>query len=196
MFYLFNSKYMNEYLGEVDFFAPDCTTPIPPPDHPAKTIPCFDPEGLSWNRIIPDYRNDKIYKKTSSRIWKIVSLVGEIPDDFTLVAPPDEEKDYRWDGENWIEYVKPITIQDYDSALESHLDSELFARGYTKRSPVEYSNSSNPRWKQDAEDWIEHLTAVMEYGLQVMNDYEAGHEIPTLDVFKENLPKINWSFKG
>ena len=88
----------------------------------------------------------------------------------------------------------PITIADYDNALEDHLTVTRVARGYTKREPSAYINSTNPRWKQDAEDWVAFLDSVMSYGLEIENQFIAGLPVPTLDEFKAGLPVITWTY--
>ena len=88
----------------------------------------------------------------------------------------------------------PPTIDQYDGILEQHLDDEKNARGYTKREPSEYAGSSNPRWKQDALDWIAHRDEVMEYALEIENKAAAGEPVPTLEEFKEGLPDIVWTY--
>lgn len=61
--------------------------------------------------------------------------------------------------------------------------------------PDGYANSSVPRWKQDAEDWVAHRDAVMTYALTLMNEVEAGiRPAPTMDEFKAGLPVIEWSY--
>lgn len=86
------------------------------------------------------------------------------------------------------------TLADFDATMEEHLTAEREARGYTTREPDAYANSSVPRWKQDAEDWVAHRDAVMTYALEIMNAVEAGtREPPTLDEFKAGLPHIEWS---
>ena len=88
------------------------------------------------------------------------------------------------------------TMADYDKAVEDHLLAERIERGYTSREPSDYSGSSVHRWAQDAADWIAHRDAVMLYALQVLNDFEAGRPVPTLDEFRAILPKITWTFCG
>ena len=90
--------------------------------------------------------------------------------------------------------VPPTTFNDYDRAMEAHLDAEKAARGYTKREPSDYKDSSNPRWAQDAEDWIAHRDEVMEYGLEVENKAKRGEPVPTLEEFKAGLPNIVWTY--
>lgn len=91
---------------------------------------------------------------------------------------------------------KQYTIDDYDMAMEEHLRNERDERGYTTREPDSYLTSSHPRWKQDAEDWVAHRDAVMEYALQIINDVKSGvREPPTLDEFVAGLPKIQWSYQ-
>jgi len=86
-----------------------------------------------------------------------------------------------------------ITIQDYDDAMEEHLLAERVARGYTKREPSDYQNSTVPRWHQDAIDWIAHRDAVMIYGLEVENRFIETGEAPSLEEFKAALPRIVWT---
>ena len=63
-------------------------------------------------------------------------------------------------------------------------------RGYTTREPSAYANSSVPRFAQDAKDWQKFLDETMLYGMKVRNDYDSTGIAPTIDEFKENLPKI------
>ena len=114
-----------------------------------------------------------------------------------LTLETDREIVYGWNGKRYFkgdEPPRPVTFEDYDRAMEAHLDKEKADRGYTKREPSDYRGSSNPRWAQDAEDWIAHRDAVMEYGLEVENKAKRGEPVPTLDEFKTNLPKIVWTY--
>lgn len=86
-----------------------------------------------------------------------------------------------------------ITVADYDAAMEEYLKAARVARGYTTREPDCYINSGNPRWKQDAADWIAFRDAVMEYSLAVMNEYAETGIAPSLADFKAGLPVIEWS---
>lgn len=88
-----------------------------------------------------------------------------------------------------------VSFEDYDRALEKHLLDERVARGYTTREPDTYINSEVPRWKQDALDWVAHKDVVMLYALQVQNDYKEGLPVPTLEQFKTQLPKIQWTIE-
>ena len=86
------------------------------------------------------------------------------------------------------------TLKDYDDAMEAHLLEERTSRGYTTREPSDYAGSSVERWAQDAADWIAHRDAVMLYGLEVQNHYAETGEAPTMEEFKEGLPRIEWSW--
>lgn len=119
--------------------------------------------------------------------------------------PPDEREGYTAgvigyelkDGAWWAIYAySPIayTEDDYNYALEEHLRNERVARGYDQREPSLYSNSSIPRWAQDAADWTKHVDEVMMFGLGVLNEWKVtGKVMPLLD-FKDALPKIVWSY--
>lgn len=88
---------------------------------------------------------------------------------------------------------RPVTVADYDRAMEKHLRVTRMLRGYTDREPTMYINSANPRWKQDALDWVAFVDEVMTYALEVENDFIAGRPVPTLESFKARLPEIHWT---
>lgn len=105
-----------------------------------------------------------------------------------------ELKDGKWTMK-WV--YEPLSVEEltalYDSAMEEHLDAEKAARGYTKREPSDYANSTVPRYKQDADDWTKHRDAVMLYGLDILNKAARGEPVPTLAEFKAALPVIHWT---
>lgn len=105
-----------------------------------------------------------------------------------------ELKDGKWTTK-WV--YEPLSVEEltalYDSAMEEHLDAEKAERGYTKREPSDYANSTVPRYKQDADDWTKHRDAVMLYGLDILNKAARGEPVPTLAEFKAALPVIHWT---
>ena len=105
-----------------------------------------------------------------------------------------ELNDGKWTTK-WV--YEPLSVEEltaiYDSAMEEHLDAEKAERGYTKREPSDYANSTVPRYKQDADDWTKHRDAVMLYGLDVLNKAARGEPVPTLAEFKAALPVIHWT---
>lgn len=113
------------------------------------------------------------------------------------VDPSDEYKPLLKVVRRRYEFVdKPVrmpTVADYNRVVENHLKSERIARGYDTREPSLYVNSSILRWRQDAQDWIAHVDAVMSYALSVLNDWKSGGNPPSLREFAESLPKIKWT---
>ena len=111
-------------------------------------------------------------------------------------AVPDgyELKDGKW-VKLWK--VEPIqyTEADYDNAMEDYLRSVRSERGYTTREPDDYFGSSNPRWSQDAKDWVAFRDAVMTYALDVINTYTKTGNAPTLAEFKAGFPKMVWTYQ-
>lgn len=105
-----------------------------------------------------------------------------------------ELKDGKWETK-WV--YEPMSVEEltaiYDAAMEEHLDAEKAERGYTKREPSDYANSTVPRYRQDADDWTRHRDAVMLYGLDVLNKAARGEPVPTLAEFKAALPVIHWT---
>lgn len=107
----------------------------------------------------------------------------------------DVEEGY--DG-NWYlvgRAPEPVyTVTDYDRVMEEHIKQTRVARGYTLREPSDYKDSSVPRWRSDAVDFIQFRDEVMLYGLEVQNRHAAGLSVPTLEEFKENLPICTWTY--
>lgn len=131
--------------------------------------------GSEWE-YIEDHRG-KIVWKSHEESMEIREL-GLIPDGWAVEQPE-----------------KPMSVDDYDSAMEAHLLATRVARGYTLREPSPtYDNSPNERWASDAKDWKIFFTTVMEYGLRVQNEYASTGIAPTLEEFKNNLPNIVWSY--
>lgn len=87
------------------------------------------------------------------------------------------------------------TVRDYDKILEQHISNTCKQRGYTTRQPDAYLNSKNERWKQDALDFIQFRDACMEYALNLYNNFQESNITITLQQFKQNLPKIKWTFE-
>jgi hypothetical protein len=79
--------------------------------------------------------------------------------------------------------------------MEDYLRSVRSDRGYTTREPDDYFGSSNPRWAQDAKDWVAFRDAVMTYALEVINEYAKTGNAPTLAEFKANFPKMVWTYQ-
>lgn len=133
------------------------------------------------------------------------AAIGAYPRSEESFAPPKCDEGYRTvaDGyelkdSKWVKLwkVEPIvyTEADYDAAMEDYLRSVRSERGYTTREPDDYFGSSNPRWAQDAKDWVAFRDAVMTYALDVINTYAKTGTAPTLAEFKANFPKMVWSY--
>lgn len=112
---------------------------------------------------------------------------------FHAVANGYELRDGAW-VRKWR--VEPIayTEADYDNAMEDYLRQVRVERGYTTREPDDYFGSSNPRWSQDAKDWVAFRDAVMTYALGVINEYAASGNAPSLAEFKSGFPKMVWTY--
>lgn len=143
------------------------------------------------------------------------AAIGAYPRSEESFAPPTVDEGYRTvaDGYELVEReegsgtreekrwhrkwrVEPIvyTEADYDQAMEDYLRSVRSERGYTTREPDDYFGSSNPRWAQDAKDWVAFRDAVMTYALEVINTYTKTGNAPTLAEFKAGFPKMVWSY--
>lgn len=104
-------------------------------------------------------------------------------------------KDNQWISKYRLEDIPAPDFAEYDAAMEEFLYSERAGRGYTTREPTLYIHSSNPRWKQDAEDWEAHIDEVMTYAQQLINEVKNGtRPQPTLEEFKAGIPRVLWQY--
>ena len=119
------------------------------------------------------------------------------PPEGKLVEQDGWEVRDGWWYRKWRFVDAPLpTLDEYDAAMEDHLILERSARGYTTREPDCYLASANPRWAQDARDWVAHRDAVMAYALTLINGVQSGTIAqPTLAEFRANLPQIIWSYQ-
>ena len=132
--------------------------------------------------------------------------IGAYPLDKASFALPTVDKGYRAvfagydlkDGKwvrKWRVEAITHTPEDYDNAMEDYLRTVRSERGYTTREPDDYFGSSNPRWAQDAKDWVAFRDAVMTYALDVINTYTATGNAPTLAEFIAGFPTIVWTYQ-
>ena len=145
-------------------------------------------KGYVTNPTAEDYASIKAYPRSDESF-----APPTVDDGYHTVADGDALKDGKW-VKKWR--VEPIayTPADYDQAMEDYLRQVRIARGYTTREPDDYFGSSNPRWVQDAKDWVAFRDAVMTYALNVINTYTKTGNAPTLAEFKAGFPKMGWSF--
>lgn len=113
---------------------------------------------------------------------------------YHAVADGYELRDSKWVRKWKVEQIV-YTEADYDNAMEDYLRSVRYERGYTTREPDDYFGSSNPRWAQDAKDWVAFRDEVMTYALGVINTYTNTGNAPTLAEFKAGFPKIVWTYQ-
>ena len=113
---------------------------------------------------------------------------------YHAVADGYDLKDGKWVRKWKVEQIV-YTEADYDNAMEDYLRSVRYERGYTTREPDDYFGSSNPRWAQDAKDWVAFRDEVMTYALGVINTYTKTGSAPTLDEFKAGFPKMVWTYQ-
>lgn len=134
--------------------------------------------GTDWE-YIQDHRGIRVWKEDFSSI--IIDTLGPIPQGYSTKMPEIPKP--------------PLTVKDFDIELQTYIKNVRVARGYTTRQPDAYLNSKNERWKQDALDFIDFRDACMEYALNLYNNFQESNITITLQQFKQNLPKIKWTFE-
>ena len=136
---------------------------------------------------------------------QIINIAGQ----YRVIDEMPYREGYSYDPIGWEEDEnnKTVTrifeehkiehsIEEYDQVMEDYITQTRIDRGYTTREPSAYANSSVPRFAQDAKDWQTFLDETMLYGMKVRNKYASTGIAPTIDEFKENLPKIVWTYDG
>jgi len=169
------------------YLLPEDATTIKPPAPREGFARCF--RNGAWD-FFPDHRGTA-YSADDSTVTTEVRELGDLPEGYVSAPPPDEVRRYIWDGSAW--QLPPVTVEDYDHAMEDHLRREREERGYTTREPSDYKDSAITRWAQDAADWIAHRDAVMLYALDVINRYHETGVAPSLEEFRAALPRIEWT---
>ena len=106
----------------------------------------------------------------------------------------EEDEDNKTVTRVFEEHKIGSSVEEYDQVMEDYITQTRMDRGYTTREPSAYANSSVPRFAQDAKDWQKFLDETMLYGMKVRNDYASTGIAPTIDEFRENLPKIVWTY--
>ena len=157
---------------EIYLLSASGTTTPPPEKEDGYTVIW---NGTAWEQI-EDHRGEIVWKSHAESME--IRELGPIPEGWVSDQPE-----------------KPVEMADYDAAMEAHIAAARIARGYTTREPDAYLNSRNERWAMDAMDYIAFRDAVMEYGLDVMNEYAATGKAPSLEVFKAGLPQIEWTLR-
>lgn len=142
---------------------------------------CFNPDAGAYLANNPPYRLI-VQNPPTPRAEHYMAPVGWEETETQLVRTYEEREIVH-------------TVEDYNVAMEDKLREERTARGYDTREPSLYINSSIPRWKSDAQDWIAHIDAVMVYAQTEMAKWEAGGTPPTIAKFIEDMPKISWTEK-
>jgi hypothetical protein len=104
--YLYNCNHLNEFLSEIETDNPahwaGCSTEVPSAqcDIVGKSY-AFNTNTQAWDTLIEDWRGVTLYRKLDSRITQPGSLKPK-SNNYTEVAPPDNEKRYVWDEENSV----------------------------------------------------------------------------------------------
>lgn len=132
--------------------------------------------GNSWSHV-EDHRGVTVWESYEEST--VIEDLGPIPEGWSTDRPE-----------------KPLTVDDYDRAMEAYIAKVRIDRGYTLREPSNFTDSRNARWAQDAVDFILFRDQVLEYGQEVMNHYTSTGEAPTLEAFKLalSLIKCEWSY--
>ena len=123
--------------------------------------------GETW-QYIEDNRGKIVWKSYEQNIQ--ITELGPIPENYFEQQPQ-----------------KPISMQDYDALLENYIFETRYARGYTSRQPTDYINSSTPRWKQDALDFIAFRDKCLQFGQSIINNYQTTGIVPSLEQFEKQL---------
>lgn len=157
--------------GRTIYLQSACGTTVVPQEQKAGYAVIWN--GSEWE-YVEDHRGQTVWKsyKESMQIREL----GPITEGWTTEQPE-----------------KPMSVDDYDAAMEAHITAARAARGYTTREPDCYINSRNARRAQDAEDYILFRDAVMDYAAAVREEYRTSGTVPSLDDFKAGLPQIKWT---
>lgn len=95
----------------------------------------------------------------------------------------------------WVNVLQPIpiSIEDYKTAFDNHLDAVAQSKGYDNRLTIAtYTGSTNPVWAGEAAAFIAWRDAALASMFAQLESVEAGGDAPTVEEFLADLPTIEW----
>ncbi len=122
--------------------------PCPEPSGIHKAV-CYNPVTRTWDAEIPDYRYLKSYRKSDSRIMRIINEPGEIQQDETLTAPPNDSDSFVMESGEWVAANKIFSKLQIRRAcrslnLETKLDlllgNEIFRKDWNDAQEIDLSD--------------------------------------------------------
>ena len=214
--YLFDCNYKNEYLGEIQTETPQdwagCSTEVPyvQSNITGKSY-AFNTDTNQWDTLIDDWRGITLYNKENSKLSKQGDLNPK-PENFTEIAPPDNENKYVWNDDlsvwqAFVEYIDVAALlKQFEDAIQNHIDAVAQARGYDNGyTCASYFEDKNARYASDAQifkDWRSDVWVAVN---QILAQYQTqiagmGGDItaadlanfPTVESIIANLPIIEW----
>jgi hypothetical protein len=98
------------------------------------------------------------------------------------------------DNEEVIEFLNPVTITDYENAIQSLVDSTArerqFRDGVTLAS---YTASTKPKWAAEAQAFVAWRDNVWSYAYGELAKVQAGQRPqPTVEKFLDEIARIAW----
>lgn len=148
--YIYNINNKNEYIAskeveitnESDIVEP--YTAVEPPQAINGKCWCYNTDTDTWDKQIDDYRGSVIYSTLNSQVRDKVKFVGDIPDGYTTVEPPDDDKTYYFDGSKWNRIIIP--------KIYSKLSIRRACRKLGLETKLDTLLSSNATFKADWDD--------------------------------------------
>jgi hypothetical protein len=145
-------------------------------------------------------------KYVSNPTAQQLAKINGFPRDKQSFIQPQCEPGYqavfdRYDSSTgvWKQLWKIVPIQytynDYNNAMEDYIRQTYEQRGYIEREPSAYINDPFPRFAQDAQDYVEFRSKVMQYGLPILNELLNNGSVPSMEEFKAGFPKIAWTYE-
>ena len=202
--YVYNVNNKNEFLQELEIDSISgweaTATEIKPKT--CRTVGksyAFNPKTGKWSILIDDWRGFILYNKINSKITKDGEL-GELPNNYTNIIPPDFENEYIFENDQWIlkisqeDYVAN-ELKKYENAIQHHIDEVAQGRGYDNGyTCASYYDDKNERYANDARVFKDWRSDVWVYVNELLNSYKAGalQTIPSITDVIDNLPTIEW----
>lgn len=128
--------------------------------------------------------------------------ISAVIDGAQMIVPDDMGNRHRQMLAEWaalgnaIEpYVPPPpTLEDYEQAIQSHIDATARQRTYRSGDAcATYVNSTTPQWAAEAQAFVAWRDAVWAYAFAEMDKVQNGERPqPTVEEIVAELPAIDW----
>lgn len=121
------------------WLVPARATKVAPPKLNSSEAAVFNEETQAW-AVVEDHRGQAMYSTTDGSPSR-VTVLGPVPDGYTLLAPPDDLS--AWNGTTWVPDLEKLAV-----AARAERDAKLAACDFTQLADVPLTSEQKAAWAE------------------------------------------------